>query len=83
VGFLSTNFFFTGGVLLLVVVEFGGKEILVCEVYDPCYDLLIQSQHERNQCLIEDSESNVLFQKSSLLRSFLDWVIVNVPNFDL
>jgi hypothetical protein len=24
----------------------------------------------------------VLFQKFSLLRSLLDWIIVNVPNFD-
>jgi hypothetical protein len=37
---------------------------------------------ERNRRLFEDSESNVLFQKSSFLRSLLDWVIVNVPNFD-
>jgi len=35
-----------------------------------------------NWRLFKDSESNVLFQKSSFLRSLLDWVIVNVPNFD-
>jgi hypothetical protein len=35
-----------------------------------------------NQHLFEDSESNVLFQKSSFLRSLLDWVIVNLSNFD-
>jgi len=33
-----------------------------------------------NRRLLEDSETNVLFLKSSLLRS-LGMVLVNVPNF--
>jgi hypothetical protein len=37
---------------------------------------------ERNRHLFEDSESSLLFQKYSFLRSLLNWVIANVPNFD-
>jgi hypothetical protein len=31
--------------------------------------------------IFEDSEANVLFIKSSFLKSLLGWVLINVPNF--
>jgi hypothetical protein len=34
-----------------------------------------------NHRIFEDSETKVLFLKSSFLRSLLGWVLVNVPNF--
>jgi hypothetical protein len=34
-----------------------------------------------NRRRFEDSETNVLFLKSSFLRSLLGWVLVNGPNF--
>jgi hypothetical protein len=34
-----------------------------------------------NRRIFEDSSANVLFLKSSCLRSLLGWVLVNVPNF--
>jgi hypothetical protein len=34
-----------------------------------------------NRRIFENSETNVLFLKSSFLRSLLGWVLVNVPNF--
>jgi hypothetical protein len=37
---------------------------------------------EKNRSLFEESESNVLSQKFSFLRSLSDWVTVHVTNFD-
>jgi hypothetical protein len=34
-----------------------------------------------NHSIFKVSETNVLFLKSSFLKSLLGWVLVNVPNF--
>jgi hypothetical protein len=50
-------------------------------IYSYSCPLNVSIWRVRNRRIFEDSETNVLFLKSSFLRSLFGWVLVNVPNF--